>query len=158
MKEILAIIKKIRCSVCEDHCLSSYEKIKDNILSLIEEGNKAEDIAVMVPYRWEVDQLSDHLKDEDFRTICVSTRKNKVNFDRNDEGVKISTINSFKGYELSNIIILTEHNNSNLFGHEILYTSLTRTTNKLVILNRNEDYSQFSNYLEDYKNSLLVPE
>ena len=153
-KEIYDLIREqVRCNKCEKLNLECFYQIHKRINQLKMEGNNEQDIAIVIPYRWEVEQLSKYLESKKLKTICVNTRNEKVKFDRFDRRIKISTIHSFKGYELSNIIVLTEHNNSNLFNPEIIYTSLTRSTNKLVFINRNEDYSKFGDYLNEYKNS-----
>ena len=153
-KEIYYLIREqVRCNKCEKLNLACFDQIHKRINQLKMEGNNEQDIAIVIPYRWEVEQLNKYLESKKLKTICVNTRNEKVKFDRFDRRIKISTIHSFKGYELSNIIVLTEHNNSNLFNPEIIYTSLTRSTNKLVFINRNEDYSKFGDYLNEYKNS-----
>ena len=46
------------------------------------EGNNEQDIAIVIPYRWEVEQLNKYLESKKLKTICVNTRNEKVKFDR----------------------------------------------------------------------------
>ena len=119
----------------------------------MKEGNNIDDIVLLLPYRWEIRKISEYLKENEIDSRIVNTRQDKINFSRLGYGVKISTIHSFKGYELSNVIAVTEHNNAKKFSPELIYTSITRSTNKLIILNRDSRYVDFGLYLENYKKS-----
>ena len=62
-----------------------------------------------------------------------------------DSRLKMSTIHSFKGWELLNIILFiperTPENNKKLDA--IVYTALTRTRENVIILNSNKRYNSF---------------
>ena len=141
------------CDGCEPYMLELKDSIKSAINELMKEGNNIDDIVLLLPYRWEIRKISEYLKENEIDSRIVNTRQDKINFSRLGYGVKISTIHSFKGYELSNVIAVTEHNNAKKFSPELIYTSITRSTNKLIILNRDDRYVDFGLYLENYKKS-----
>lgn len=71
-------------------------------------------------------------------------KKNKrFNFWMNSGGIKLSTVHSFKGWEIDTLFLIID----NKFNHqtkEVIYTALTRCRNKLFILNINNDiYDEF---------------
>lgn len=73
-------------------------------------------------------------------------RKNKrFNFWMNSGGIKLSTVHSFKGWEIDTLFLIIIIDNK--FNHqtkEVIYTALTRCRNKLFILNINNDiYDEF---------------
>ncbi|HPG48291.1 MAG TPA: ATP-binding domain-containing protein, partial [Petrotogaceae bacterium] len=77
-------------------------------------------------------------------TKCAEIRKNKkLSFwseSRSGHELKISTIQSFKGMEMDNVILLIGENDQ----EELVYTGITRAREKLVILNNgNGKYHDF---------------
>ena len=54
----------------------------------------------------------------------------------------MSTIDSFKGWERRNIIILIPSKPNINFDFK-MYTSLTRVREKLIVINRSEKYQKF---------------
>jgi len=62
-----------------------------------------------------------------------------------DSRLKISTIHSFKGWELLNIILFIPKKapESNKKLDAIIYTAITRTRENLIVLNANKRYSEF---------------
>lgn len=83
----------------------------------------------------------------------------RIHFTMETEGLKMSTIHSYKGWECPNVIIFLEpelqekakfcvSHNENV--PELIYTAITRAKENLYIINLgNRDYHQF---FEDYKN------
>ncbi len=76
-------------------------------------------------------------------------RKNKkIHFWMNTGTIKVSTINSFKGWESELLFIILEpkyadSNNFNIAFDELLYTGITRCRSNLVIINfGNEEYDE----------------
>ena len=66
--------------------------------------------------------------------------------------VRISTVHSFKGWELPNIIILTESLKAfDKRSYYLMYTALTRTLSSITVLNRNNNYKEFSEYFNSFK-------
>ncbi|MEI8274259.1 MAG: ATP-binding domain-containing protein, partial [Paludibacter sp.] len=71
-----------------------------------------------------------------------SIRDNKkMNFHMNSGTLKVSTIQSFKGWECENLFLIIEKNHSLSFD-ELLYTGITRSRTNLIIINfGNEEYN-----------------
>jgi hypothetical protein len=61
----------------------------------------------------------------------------KNNFWFHSDGVKVSTIQSFKGWEAGTLFLVVEpgFRSEASAVHELIYTSITRARNNLVILN-----------------------
>lgn len=59
-----------------------------------------------------------------------------------DSRLKMSTIHSFKGWELTNIIIITPESHINLSEDldKLIYTALTRARQNLIVFNRHPKY------------------
>lgn len=77
-------------------------------------------------------------------------RKNKKrNFRMNPGFVKLSTIHSFKGWEVKNLFIIIEnHKHNDFITPELIYTAITRCRFNLFVLNLgNKDYHNFFNKL-----------
>ncbi len=85
--------------------------------------------------------------ESEIRTI----RKNKrFNFWMNAGGMKLSTVHSFKGWEIDTLFLIID-NKSSHETKEVIYTALTRCRNKLFIININNDiYDKF--FSENTKN------
>ncbi|MBD2766806.1 NERD domain-containing protein [Hymenobacter sp. BT664] len=79
---------------------------------------------------------------------------NKKAFWPGDSRLKMSTIHSFKGWELKNIVLfIPEHApESNAQLHSIVYTALTRTRENLIVLNSNHLYQEFGENLPKHWN------
>ena len=62
-----------------------------------------------------------------------------------DSRLKMSTIHSFKGWELLNIVLFIPERapESNKKLDAIVYTALTRTRENVIILNSNKRYNSF---------------
>jgi len=89
-------------------------------------------------------KLDKEKKSNMIKTLCEEIRKDrKLNFwseSRNGHELKISTIQSFKGMEMNNVILLIGENDQ----EELVYTGITRAREKLVILNNgNGKYHDF---------------
>jgi len=70
-------------------------------------------------------------------------RNKRYNFWMNAGGMKLSTVHSFKGWEIDTLFLII-NNNSNFETDEIIYTALTRCKNRLFLLNiNNEKYENF---------------
>lgn len=71
--------------------------------------------------------------------------KHKKAFWMGDSRLKISTIHSFKGFEISNVIVVIPskiHGNEQLYD-SIIYTAMTRARESLIVVNANERYRDF---------------
>lgn len=77
--------------------------------------------------------------------------KHKKAFWMGDSRLKISTIHSFKGWEVLNVILYIPEN---YYGGDdafdkIVYTAMTRTRQNLIVINSNKRYSDFGNGLSN---------
>lgn len=78
-------------------------------------------------------------------TIKTIRRNKRFNFLMNSEGIKLSTVHSFKGLEINTLFLIIDNKSSHETS-EIIYTALTRCRNTLFILNINNDkYDEFFN-------------
>lgn len=98
---------------------------------------------------FETHEMYEYLKksesnDNNFRLKIKEIQRNKrYNFWMNAGGMKLSTIHSFKGWEIDTLFLIID-NNSNFETDEIIYTALTRCRNRLFLLNiQNEKYDKF---------------
>ena len=83
-------------------------------------------------------------------------RKYKVQFRMRNLGLKLSTIHSFKGWELENIFILFAPDEKQYdMQVGLLYTALTRTQHSITIFNASPDLVSFGEYA--IQNKLVDP-
>lgn len=91
------------------------------------------------------ERLQDDINDSKlFNQQIEELRRNKkMSFWMNRGTTKLSTIHSFKGWEIRNLVLLIEPNTRKEEG-ELIYTGLTRCRKNLLILNfGNEEYHSF---------------
>lgn len=60
-----------------------------------------------------------------------------------DSRLKMSTIHSFKGWELQNIILVTPDSESYPNIDYLMYIALTRTRENIIVFNRVSKYNEF---------------
>jgi hypothetical protein len=110
-----------------------------------------EDIIILVPTHKEgwllVNSLKhkykiNHIFEPEPSELGYKPKANKHAFTLDEPGLKMSTIHSFKGWELRSVIICTPPSGSGFFGqlHQIIYSSITRARENLMVINRHEDY------------------
>lgn len=90
---------------------------------------------------------------EEMVKIFKDKRKLKVNHTFSDrhkkrfwmgsERTKMSTIHSFKGWELKNIIIVINDGNESENLSSLIYTAIGRTQGNLIVINRSQDYDNY---------------
>ena len=75
--------------------------------------------------------------------------KNKKAFWMGDSRLKISTIHSFKGWEVLNVILYIPENHyvGDDVYDKIVYTAMTRTRQNLIVINANNRYWEFGDRL-----------
>lgn len=75
----------------------------------------------------------------------IRSRKHKKSFWMGDSRLKISTIHSFKGWEVLNVILFIpeEFYGSQELYNRVIYTALTRTRQNLIVINAHEYYKEF---------------
>ena len=80
----------------------------------------------------------------DFKEKIYNIRRNKKKaFNMNSGLIKLSTIHSFKGWEIDTLVVILHGNDSN-DTDELIYTAITRSKNNLFIINcGNEKYKEF---------------
>jgi len=75
------------------------------------------------------------------------SRGSKVSFEISIGKLKVCTIHSFKGWELSNVIIITPTENdavqSSSWSHFLFYTAMTRTKRNLIVFNSDRRYTEY---------------
>jgi hypothetical protein len=125
-------------------------------LRLKKEGYSPSDIVILLPNH-ELGNLAVKLfKEKNIEANHVfgedkesSYHPHKKAFWMGDSRLKISTIHSFKGWELLNIVLFiperAPEGHTNLDA--IVYTALTRTRENLIIFNANERYEYFGEKL-----------
>ncbi|MDQ3773053.1 MAG: NERD domain-containing protein [Pseudomonadota bacterium] len=93
------------------------------------------------------EQWDDLQNREDFERVRDKLRNNKkLHFWMNPGTVKLSTIYSFKGWEIDSLILLIEEgtDSENPSDDELVYTAITRCRNNLLVLNMgNPRYHDF---------------
>jgi len=77
-----------------------------------------------------------------------TSKYHKKSFYMGDSRLKISTIHSFKGWELLNIVLLIPQSYADNVNKldAIVYTAITRTRENLIVLNINKRYSEFGKH------------
>lgn len=79
----------------------------------------------------------------------IGNKRHKHSFWMGDSRMKMSTIHSFKGWELTNVILVTPDSNDYPSIDYLMYIALTRTRENIIVFNRVEKYN---NYGEDWPN------
>jgi len=143
-----------------ENIIESRDKVCE-VLNYLDKDKKLDfsDTAILVPEHDEGIALKEHiLKKFSSSDIKISDifsnnqerrRDAKKLFIASDRKLKMSTIDSFKGWERRNIIILTPSKPNINFDFK-MYTSLTRVREKLIVINRSEKYKKFGS--ENFKN------
>lgn len=70
-------------------------------------------------------------------------KRHKLSFWMGDSRLKMSTIHSFKGWELTNVIIVTPSNAEYPSLDYLMYIAFTRTRENLIIFNRLSKYEEY---------------
>lgn len=70
-------------------------------------------------------------------------KKHKHSFWMGDSRVKMSTIHSFKGWELSNVILVTPNNEEYNSLDFLMYIAITRTRENMIVFNRLKKYNEY---------------
>ena len=108
------------------------------------------DIVILVPNHEEGLQLVESFEKRHIHVNHVfeddeEKKRNKRAFWMLDLQLKMSTIHSFKGWELINVILLTPELDTKKDGNldYLMYVAMTRTRGNLIVFNRNENYVEF---------------
>ena len=155
----------------EDHDLTlfnpkllwcNYNEVTNNdiynvILNLVENHNlHPEDIVVLMPTHESGNKAAEYLRKQfrykkmKFTINDIFEKKGGSNikkyaFHMDEPGLKMSTINSFKGWELLTVVLITPHKDSSFKGtiDQLVYTGITRARSNLIVLNQYEKYYDF---------------
>ena len=150
-----------------------YCRIVDSILKFIKENNvNNNDVAIIAPVIETVRQIEDILKkkyricstimhetEDEYnkilgeddegkheRQLKAFRRAKKCNFRMNDGKLKLSTIQSFKGWEIHTLFLLYDEKECSV---EKIYSSITRAINSVYIFNLDtEQYHEFFSSME----------
>ncbi len=100
----------------------------------------------MVRYLARHDWLADHVLNEgDGQAGRKRERFRKRSFATPDSRLKVSTIHSFKGWELDHVILLTPEDDHNWADQSayLFYVALTRARRQVIVLNRHAAYRDY---------------
>ncbi len=131
-----------------------FEWIYKAFETLKKEGESASDMVILLPNHKIGQECVNYFESKSIKVNHIFENASESRFHihkkafwMGDSRLKMSTIHSFKGWELMNIIIFlpskTPESNKKL--DSILYTALTRSRKNLVIFNSNERYKEFGN-------------
>lgn len=127
-----------------------------------------QDIIVLVPSHKEGWELVQYFQNDGIQVNHVfedeaKSHNNKKSFWMGDGRLKMSTIHSFKGWELLNVIILTptDGHKSEESLDSLLYVAITRPRQNLVVFNRYSKYRQYGqgwigNWYQDDENDEVL--
>ena len=137
----------------------NFEEDKDlnnSILKILEILTKEkkihlEDIVILVPTHKEGNKIAKFLEKNKIGTINhIFVDKNRSNirkyaFRMDLKGLKMSTLNSFKGWEVPTVLLITPTGEKLKTSKvdQLVYTGLTRSRSNLIVLNRNIKYAQY---------------
>ncbi len=116
------------------------------------EGNSPSDIVILLPDRFRGEECVEFFSEQNIEVNHVfeddderSGHRHKKAFWMGDSRLKMSTIHSFKGWEVFSVIVYVPEQSR--FNTEVLdalmYTAITRTRENLIILNSNTRYRKF---------------
>lgn len=126
----------------------------DSVLACLGHPNPS-DVVILVPNHDLglscVDCLSSHFQSivHVFGKTEKESRQRKLAFWMGRGGLKMCTIHSFKGWEISNVIVIwpPEDKMKNLSSKQraaLFYTAVSRSTYNLVVVNADRDYDRFA--------------
>ena len=144
------MITKYRFNI-NDSCFIG-DKISD--MRLLDQAIRRENIKTTTTFETEEDyqiairEYSGENLEMELKAVRSSQ---KYNFWMNGGAIKLSTIHSFKGWEISNLIMvlhdgMEDEENLRLSRNELIYTALTRCRGHLVIINIGNE--QLNNFFE----------
>jgi len=131
---------------------NAYELIKKNATS-----NHISDTVILLPNKNYGNECVQHFeKTKNLKVNHVFESEEESRYHRHkkafwmgDSRLKISTIHSFKGWEVLNVIMFIPskyYGSKELFDRQV-YVAMTRTRQNLIVLNANERYREFGESL-----------
>lgn len=106
------------------------------------------DIVILLPTHKDGLVVKKYFEDKKIKVNDVfeeekGNKKSKYSFWMGDSRLKMSTIHSFKGWELQNIILVTPDSDSYPNIDYLMYVALTRTRENIIVFNRVSKYNEF---------------
>ena len=130
-----------------DKAIKEGELKDDMVLVEATSGNTGISFAAFLAFNEHYSEQLDKFREDVYNHSYKNIRDNKkLHFWMNSGTIKVSTINSFKGWESEVVFLILEPKydittSFNLSFDELLYTGLTRCRQNLVIINfGNEEY------------------
>ncbi|MCB0080616.1 MAG: AAA family ATPase [Caldilineaceae bacterium] len=147
------------------------DKIVHTVRTLIKtHGVKPADIAVLTPNQkegWTVVTfleaaglaVSHILTADDGHPGRKQRRFRKRTFAPDDTRLKVSTIHSFKGWELNTVILITPDDDQywEEQGPYLLYVAMTRTQQNLIVFNRHPAYREYGRTWSKFHHDTATP-
>ncbi len=109
------------------------------------------EIVILIPTHEEGLKFKKYFQDRNINVNDVfeeerGNKKHKHSFWMGDSRVKMSTIHSFKGWELLNVILLTPDNEEYPNIDYLMYIAITRTRENLIVFNRLKKYKGYGQH------------
>jgi len=140
--------------------VSGLPEAKDQLLEALrylttEENVHPQDIVILLPNHENGMFVAKSLKEKGFEANHVFgkesndsiSRRNKKSFFMDDGRLKLSTIHSFKGWELINVLLITPTEGDSLPPgtdlNLLLYTAITRARENLFVFNQHSKYNHY---------------
>lgn len=106
------------------------------------------DIVILLPTHKEGLQVKQYFENKNIKVNDVfeeekGNKRNKHSFWMGDSRLKMSTVHSFKGWELQNIILVTPDNEEYPNIDFLMYIAITRVRENIIVFNRVEKYNEF---------------
>lgn len=133
------------------------DKIDEALCQLIKDKYHLSDTVILLPNKYYGKQCIEFYVKKNIQVNHVFeegddkiSHRHKKAFWMGDSRLKISTIHSFKGWEVINVILFIPQNtvgDINL-NDSVVYTAMTRARHNLVVINSNQRYWNFGDLLE----------
>ncbi len=87
--------------------------------------------------------MVERLRKQNIEVNDVFSDRHKKSFWMGDSRTKVSTIHSFKGWELKNIILVINDRKKSPNLSSLIYTAIGRTQENLIVINVSPDYDNY---------------
>ena len=134
------VLKWISCNTTED-ALNQVEGAFDYFVEQKEQHPT--DIVILFPNIKLGVEMVKRFKKRNIEVNDVFDDRHKKSFWMGDSRTKMSTINSFKGWELKNIILLINDRTNSKRISSLIYTAIGRTQENLIVISQSKDYDKY---------------
>jgi len=112
------------------------------------QGNHPSEIVILIPTHQEGLKFKEYFTNRNINVNDVfedvkGNKKHKYSFYMGDSRIKMSTIHSFKGWELFNVILLVPDDAEYPNIDYLMYIAITRTRGNLIVFNRLDKYKKY---------------